>query len=156
MIVRANSTLTYNQIPVKNTSYNYGQFPFMIALLDNGLKLLENEDRYYSFMADIWSFTPDNKTGQIVMNLNRKKVETEKCDINKHFGEYKNYFKDVPYLNHHYCAVPGQNITLYGIYGSIEPYNFLDFWISTCVNDTALNRTNCFSREQSQARLVNT
>ena len=90
------------------------------------------------------------------MNLNRQRIQTEKCDINKHFGNYQNFFKDVPYLTHHYCAVPGKNITLFGIYGSIQPYNFLDFWIYTCVNDTAVNRTNCFPREQSQARLVNT
>jgi hypothetical protein len=156
MVKRTNSTLTYNQTPVSNASFDYSQFPFMVALLDNGLKLIENEDRYYYFLSDIWNFSPDNSSGQIVMNLNRTKVETEKCNLDKHFGIYKDYFKDVPYLNHHYCAVPGQNITLFGIYGSIKPYNFLDFWISTCVNDTSVNRTNCFSREKSQARLVNT
>jgi hypothetical protein len=156
MVKRTNSTLTYNQTPVSNASFDYSQFPFMVALLDNGLKLIENEDRYYYFLADIWNFSPDNSSGQIVMNLNRTKVETEKCNLEKHFGIFKDYFKDVPYLNHHYCAVPGQNITLFGIYGSIQPYNFLDFWISTCVNDTSVNRTNCFSREKSQARLVNT
>jgi hypothetical protein len=111
MITRANSTMTYNQVPVNNVSYNYGQFPFMVARLDNGLKLIENEDRYYYFLADIWNFSPDNSTGQIVMNLNRQRIQTEKCDLNKHFGKYKDFFKDVPYLTHHYCAIPGQNIT---------------------------------------------
>ncbi len=156
MVTRANSTLAYNQTPVSTASFTYGQFPFMVALLDNGLKLIENEDRYYYFLADVWNFTPDNSTGQIVMNLLRQTVQTEKCNLDKHFGAYRDYFKAVPYLSHHYCAVPGQNITLFGIYGSIQPYNFLDFWVSTCVNDTSVNRTNCHSRQESQARLVNT
>jgi len=62
----------------------------------------------------------------------------------------------VPYLNHHYCIVPGQNITTYGLYGSTKDYNFVDHWISTCVNDTKVNRNNCFPKEKSKARLVNT
>jgi len=147
-------TMTYNLTPVTNVSYNYGQFPWMVALLDNGLKLLPEDDRYYTFYADIWNFYPDNSTGSVVMGLKRTPVKTERCDIDKHFGNYKDYFKDVPYLNYHYCPVPNQNITLYGIYGSIKPYNFLDFWISTCVNDT--NRNNCYSKEVSKSRLVNT
>jgi hypothetical protein len=156
LINRKNSTLSYNKVPTQETSYDYGKYPFMVALLDNGLKLIDEEDRYYSFLADIWTFTPDNSTGTIVMRLNRTKIHTEKCKLDVHFGEYKDYFKDVPYLEHHYCMVPGQNITLYGIYGSIKPYNFLDFWISTCVNDTSINRTDCYPREVSQKRLVNT
>jgi hypothetical protein len=156
LIQRKDSTLSYNKVPTEHSSYNFGQYPIMIALLDNGLKLIEEEDRYYYFLADIWTFTPNNSTGTIIMQLNRTTIQTEKCKLDKHFGEYKNYFKDVPYLEHHYCVVPGQNITLYGIYGSIKPYNFLDFWISTCVNDTSLNRTDCYSRETSQKRLVNT
>jgi hypothetical protein len=156
MFTHANGSLTYNKVPSNSTTYNYGQFPFMVALLDNGLKLINDEDRYYYFLADIWNFAPDNSTGSVVMNLTRVPVKTEKCNIDVHFGEYRDFFKDVPYLEHHYCAVPGQNITLYGVYGSIQPYNFLDFWISTCVNDTSVNRTNCRSREESKARLVNT
>lgn len=156
LIQRKNSTLSYNKVPTQNSVYNFGKYPIMIALLDNGLKLIEEEDRYYYFLADIWSFTPNNSTGSVVMQLDRKAIQAEKCVLDKHFGEYKDYFKDVPYLEHHYCFAPGQNITLYGIYGSIKPYNFLDLWISTCVNDTSLNRTDCYSRETSQKRLVNT
>jgi hypothetical protein len=156
LIQRKNSTLSYNKVPTENSVYDFGQYPIMIALLDNGLKLIEEEDRYYNFLADIWSFTPNNSTGTVVMQLNRTTIQTEKCKLDKHFGKYQNYFKDVPYLEHHYCIVPGQNITLHGIYGSIKPYNFLDLWISTCVNNTLINRTDCYSRETSQKRLVNT
>jgi len=61
----------------------------MIALLDNGLKLLDDEDRYYSFLSETWNFIPDNTTGDIIMKLKRVPIRTEKCDINKHFGEYQ-------------------------------------------------------------------
>ena len=90
------------------------------------------------------------------MDLVRVPILTERCDLEKHFGEYKEYFRHVPYLNHHFCLIPGQNITTYGLYGSTANYNFVDHWISTCVNDTKLNRTNCFPTEKSKARLVNT
>jgi hypothetical protein len=118
----------------------------MVALLDNGLKLIQNDNRYYNFLADIWNFSADNSIGQLVMNLNRERIHTEKCDFNIHYSEYKHFFKYVPFMTHHYFVVPGQNITSLAIYGSIQPYNILDFWISTCVNDTATWRTNCFSR----------
>jgi hypothetical protein len=156
MFGRKTSTLSYNKMPEKDAKYNYAQFPFMVALLDTGLKLLEDEDRYYTFYAELWDFAPDNKTGDTVMSVTKRHIVTEKCDIDKHFGEYKEYYKNVPYLKHHHCAVPGQNITLHGLYGSIEPNNFFNLWISTCVNDTELNRTNCYSKEKSVARMINT
>ena len=155
---RKNSIITYNKIPADETNQaEIGDFPYMVALLDNGLKLLEDEDRWYSFLSETWDFYPKNSSsGQIEMGLKRIKINTERCNIDKHFGKYKELFKDVPYLEHHYCLIPGQNVTAYGLYGSTKPNNFIDHWISTCVNDTALNRTNCHSREESKARLVNT
>jgi hypothetical protein len=155
---RKNSNVTYNKIPADETNKaEIGDLPYMVALLDNGLKLLEDEDRWYSFLSETWDFYPKNSSsGQIEMGLKRIKINTERCNIDKHFGKYKELFKDVPYLEHHYCLIPGQNITAYGLYGSTKPNNFIDHWISTCVNDTALNRTNCYSREESKARLVNT
>jgi len=157
LIKRKNSSISYNLLPATDaTKAEIGNFPFMVALLDNGLKLLEDEDRYYYFLSEIWNFVPDNSTGAIVMNLKRVPIKTERCDIDKHFGQYKEHFKNVPYLNHHYCIVPGQNITTFGLYGSTKDYNFVDHWISTCVNDTKVNRTNCYPTEKSKARLVNT
>ena len=154
---RKNSTITYNLLPAdSSTKADFGKFPFMVALLDNGLKLLEDEDRYYTFLSEVWNFIPNNSSGSIIMDLVRVPIHTERCDIEKHFGEYKEYFKNVPYLRNHYCLVSGQNITTFGLYGSTVDYNFVDHWISTCVNDTKLNRTNCFSKEKSKARLVNT
>ena len=74
MLSRSNSTLTYNQVPVDDITFDYGQFPFMVALLDNGIKLIDEEDRYYYFLADVWNFSPDNSTGSLVMNLKREKI----------------------------------------------------------------------------------
>lgn len=158
LLQRKNSTITYNLLPADETNRaEVGDFPYMVALLDNGLKLLPEEDRWYSFLSETWDFYPQNSTdGTIQMALTRKKILTERCNIDKHFGKYRELFKDVPYLNHHYCLVPGQNVTTYGLYGSTKPNNFIDHWISTCVNNTALNKTDCYSREQSKARLVNT
>lgn len=157
LIRRKNSSVTYNLLPADDsTQAQIGDFPFMVALLDNGLKLLEDEDRYYTFYSEVWNFIPNNSTGNIVMDLKREVINTERCDINKHFGKYKDLFKDVPYLNHHYCLIPGQNISVYGLYGSTKKNNFVDHWISICLNDTSLNRTNCHPQEKSRARLVNT
>ncbi len=154
---RKNSSITYNVLPAdQSTKADFGKYPFMVALLDNGLKLLEDEDRYYTFYSEVWNFIPNNSSGSIVMDLVRVPIKTERCDLEKHFGEYKEAFRHVPYLAHHYCLVPGQNITTFGLYGSTVDYNFVDHWISTCVNDTKLNRTNCFPSEKSKARLVNT
>jgi len=158
LIERKNSSITFNLLPADyTTKADLSDFPFMVALLDNGLKLLPEDDRWYSFLSETWDFYP-NKTsnGTIEMALKRIKIETERCDINKHFGKYRDLFKDVPYLENHYCMIPGQNVTAYGLYGSTKPNNFIDHWISTCVNNTALNKTNCYSTEESKKRLVNT
>jgi len=158
LLQRKNSTITYNLLPASDTiSLEIGDYPYMVALLDNGLKLLPEDDRWYGFLSESWDFFPKQKEdGRIEMGLKRIKILTERCNLEKHFGKYKELFKDVPYLEHHYCLIPGQNVTTYGLYGSTKPNNFIDHWISTCVNDTALNKTNCYSREESKARLVNT
>lgn len=157
LLERKNSTITYNLLPATDKSKaQIGQFPYMVALLDNGLKLLPEDDRWYGFLSESWDFYPKTVNGSTEMLLKRTIIETERCDLDKHFGEWRDLFKDVPYLEHHYCLVPGQNITVYGLYGSTKPNNFIDHWISTCVNNTELNKTNCYSREESKARLVNT
>ncbi len=65
------------------------------------------------------------------MNTNVTKLEIERCDINKHFGPFRTYFENVPFLEHHYCPI-NSDIILSGVYGSIYPYQYVELWINRC------------------------
>lgn len=71
LLERKNSQITYNLLPANETnSAEIGQFPYMVALLDNGLKLLPEDDRWYGFLSESWDFYPkETKEGSIEMGL---------------------------------------------------------------------------------------
>ena len=76
------------------------------------------------------------------MNVERIKIKQEKCDIKKHFGNFKNLFESIDGISNYYCAVPGKNITIFSMFSS-DNVIFMGHYISRCVNDTSANRTNC-------------
>jgi hypothetical protein len=152
------SKIFYNQIPSDLTSFNYSSMPWAVMLQDSTFKPLEDEDRYYYILADIWEIKPDDSTGIIQLETKVSPVKLERCDLNKHFGLFRQLFQNVPFLEHHFCPVPEENnITLYGSYGSIKPYSFLDVWISRCNNSTRVHkRSQCFDSERINKHLIQT
>jgi hypothetical protein len=152
------SKVVYNQIPSDLTSFNYSSMPWAVMLQDSTFKPIEDEDRYYYLIANLWEIKPDDSTGILQLQTNVNNVTLERCDLNKHFGLFRPLFQNVPFLEHHFCPVPEENnITLYGNYGSVKPYSFLDIWVSRCNNSTRVNkRSKCFEEEKINSNLIQT
>jgi hypothetical protein len=152
------SKIVYNQVPSDIASFNYSSMPWAVMLQDSTFKPLEDEDRNYYIVANMWEVTPDASTGILQLQTKISPIAIERCDLNKHFGQYRPLFQNVPFLEHHFCPVPEENnITLYGVYGSISAYSYLDLWISRCNNSTRVDkRTKCYSKEKIDSNLIQT
>jgi hypothetical protein len=148
------STIIYNLVPSSNETLNLTGVPWMIMLQDNLFKPIEDEDRYYMPSANIWSVIPDLSTGELNMNTTVATLNIERCDINKHFGIYRPYFENVPFLEHHYCPVFDSNITISGVFGSVKPYKYVELWINRCRNVTRVDKRNkCYDEQSINDRL---
>lgn len=89
MVTRANKTITYNMAPSMNVSKDMSGMPYMIMLQNNFFYPHANERQTYFIHSEIWT-TRQNSTSGVVTT--RVVVQQEPCDINKHFGEYKEFF----------------------------------------------------------------
>ena len=144
MFTKVNKTITYNVMPSSNVSRNMSAMPYMIMLQNNFFYPFENESRTYFIHTEIWTTKRNNESG---VSTTRVVVYQEPCDINKHFGEYKDYFSEVAWLKNYYCPVPGQNsLNLFGLYGSKGDYSYLSHYISKCQNGSIYNGnvSNCY------------
>jgi hypothetical protein len=76
-------------------------------------------------------------------------IQSEVCEINKHFGSYKKYFQDID-ISNYYCIVPGQNINLFGKSGdTVNGNSNLAIFIARCDNSSQYNQNpgKCASKE---------
>jgi hypothetical protein len=156
MFDREDQSVIFNQIASMKVAQNLSDYPFMIML--QGYLIYDRlTPRDYYLYSTLWRITKNTTTGQ--MQTTRTLIEYEMCDINKHFGQYKEYFENVTYMKSHFCPVPGRNnLSLYGIYGSDDDYSFISHNICRCVNNSALNgnRTDCNTREELDINLKET
>ncbi len=128
-----------------NISYS-NSLPFLFRLSDNQSIPLK-KDGLYNITFKIWY---KNSTS---LNYEYKydEILIEKCDINKHFGNYISNFKDMEDINSFYCpSIRLSNQSLLGIYGSNQ-FIYYNFEISKCNNKT--NNNSCLTNEEIEKTL---
>ena len=135
------STLTDQYI---NITYSH-KLPFMVRFSDSySIPYINETSRLYNIYLRLW-FGGTNNTEE----ENRQYFDTikvSKCDINKHFGEYKELFKEISDLNTYYCPdLRDYNQTIYGIYGGTKPFSYIHFYFVQCLNES-MNNT-CFDED---------
>ncbi len=141
--------------PYINITYSH-KLPFMIRLSNSySIPYLNQTSRLYNIYLKLW-YGGTNNTN---LNENNKQyyddIKISKCDINKHFGDYKNYFKNIPDLETYYCPdIRNYNQTIYGLYGENKPFSYLHFYIIQCTNET-MNNT-CFDIDYINKQLSGT
>jgi hypothetical protein len=157
LLSKKNSTIVYNQTPSEDVSLNITDNPFIIMLQDQNFKPLRDEERLYNTYANVWIATPDNSTGVTTLVTTKREIEMERCNLNVHFGVYRPYFQDVPFLEHHFCPKQGVNdINIFGVFGSLTTYSYLEIWMTRCDNSTRIGkRRQCFDSETINERLEN-
>ena len=88
----------YSRNTTITITYSY-KLLFMFRLSDS-YSIALNQQNLYNISLLVWYSYIDNKTNQLIQY--DKKI-VEKCNINKHFNEYKNYFNNIPDLNSYFC-----------------------------------------------------
>ena len=68
----------------------------------------------------------DNKTNQLIQDFNE--IFVEKCNIDKHFSDYKDLFYHINDLENYFCPiVRKKNQSLFGMYGNNKPFLYYIF-----------------------------
>ena len=116
-----------------NITYSH-KLPFMFRLSDTYSIPLTTYN-LYNITLLVWYSYIDSKTKELIQKYDN--VIVEKCDINKHFGEYKKFFTQFSDINTYFCPKERlNNQTLYGIYGEETDYIYYVFYFSKCINNS--------------------
>jgi hypothetical protein len=153
---KKNSTIVYNQTPSEKVAFNLTGLPFIVMLQDHLFKPLKDEERIYSVYVDLWTSQPETSSGVTSMSTIKKEIKMERCNLIAHFGVYRPYFQNVPFLEHHFCPTQDINdINLFGVFGSVQKYSYLEIWFTRCDNSTrAEKRRKCYDKDTIEDRLT--
>jgi hypothetical protein len=153
---KTQSTIMFNSLPTKNVALNYSNMPWMIILSDVNFNPFPNAQKYWYIVPQMRVFTVNNSSNSVSVRAVTEPVQVEFCDINKHFGKFKDMFMSIPYISNHWCPVPNvNNLNLYGIYGELMNYTFLNIYVAKCTNHSDYNRTDCYPIEKINNDLIN-
>ena len=138
-----------------NISYSH-KLPFMVRFSDSySVPYLNETSRLYNIYLRLWYGGSNNSNLEENTQQFYDPIEVSKCDINKHFGEYKKYFENDPDLESYYCPeLRKYNQTIYGIYGGYKPFSYMHFYFAKCLNST-MNNT-CFDENVINKKLSGT
>ena len=127
------SVISSNKISPSIELSNSHEMPLLFRLSDvNNLPYIDS-DRLYKVGLNYWYVDRNSTSNGIKQTY--EKVDVEHCDINKHFGNYKDLFKNYTDISTFYCPILRKsNQTIYGIYGNNFPFSYYHFYIYLCVN----------------------
>lgn len=135
VLARTSTRVVFSQSSKYFNSFDHSSIPIMVGMFDALGSALKNPDSTYYVEGRYSSFINDPKTEKVIANFT--KIVFEKCDINKHFGDYADIFRKVPFFNDWYCFQPGKyNMSLFGKYGDLGGFSMLDIYFYKCKNAT--------------------
>lgn len=138
-ITKNNKTLISSNeySPAVNITYSH-KMPFLLRLSNVENSPYQNPERIYKIRLKYWFGGKLNATSNKLQE--HIDIDVEKCDINKHFGDFKKLFENITDLNTFFCPVlRNPNETIYGLYGNIKPYGFYHFHIYKCIKENENN-----------------
>jgi hypothetical protein len=131
MINRNKINLISNQKTKFNNTLDLSDYPFMFKIATVKGDAFKNT--IVLPIVNVWTYPPMSNGTPIIETV---KVET--CDINIHFGKFKDLFTKLNGIETHYCLPPGSFKTLTGIEGDlINGYTRFFIYITTCTNSTS-------------------
>ncbi len=136
----------------KNLNMTYShKLPFMLRLTDYDKKPI-NHENVFNISLKVW-YNYYNEVYKDYLIDKYDLISVEKCDINKHFGEYKKYFKSILNIDTFMCPQERYiNQTLYGVYGDAKEFSLYHFFFTRC-NST--DNKNCIHNEIIEDLLSN-
>lgn len=132
---RNNINLIQRSIIDQQPRFDFNSSPFIFSLQNFQGQILKPS--HYYFNLYMFYYKLENKGASVKVNL-----DLEKCNINKHFGNYTYLFESFD-LEYYYCMKPGQetkNMTVYGNFGDMQKgYTFVNLYVSKCKNGSMYN-----------------
>ena len=115
---------------------SYSDIPFMIRASYSGGVAEDNPLSIYNIIGQL-RYVPDDPNDprsktQTVLKLN---ITMEQCDINntKHFNiKYKHLFENNTDTNTFLCPKYENPVHIYGLYGDIKPFSYMNYFIRPC------------------------
>jgi hypothetical protein len=138
---RESAAIIFNQSFHPYQKWNFTGLPIMFMIQDVNFQPIRNASRYWVSQAEMWNVKPIVNADGSSTKTTRTPVKFSYCDINLHFGNLSHLFSDVPYLTDHFCILPNENIPIYGAYGGISEYNYLNLYFLKCVGDHSCEST---------------
>ena len=136
---RKESTIISNEKINNDVSIdNFSELPFMIRISDNNGIVKEKSNAYWKFFMSYW-WAEKNMTDPIQgMYKRSESIQLSPCDLNNpiHFNEkYRKLFSNVTDINTYFCPDYTKNMSLFGIYGDINPFSYFHFSLRACINE---------------------
>jgi hypothetical protein len=114
---------------------------FYFNLVDG--KNLPINSKFYDIRMDLWEMVSLKSGDPLTAKITS--LPMEECNGEKHFGDYKDSVSF--HLKGSKCLAPNKyNISLYGFYGGITPFSFINVAINFCNNVT--NNNTCPSESE--------
>jgi hypothetical protein len=153
---RSSSLIMFNMDSMEYPLNNLTEFPFTFQLYDSYGRLIPDQDKYFYLSCKFWKYKvtkDENNQPKIINDLTD--IQLQRCDINKHFGNFQKFYSDVPDLNTKYCLPPNShNLTLYGFYGDVvNGFSFLSLFVHRCINGVD-GRSDCYDINKIDEALV--
>ena len=144
LLLKEDATILYSSKRENKVNISYSNIlPFMFKISDTYSIPIEKEGLYNISLLIWYTNTSNYDNNDIIQYYDE--LYLEKCDINKHFGDYINYFKKMNDIKNYFCPPPRlNNQSLNGIYGNNEPFLYYNFYFSKCIN-SSLNNNSCKS-----------
>ena len=143
------STSTSNNLNLTDSH----KIPFLLRLTDPKNRPYTNADRLYKVALKYWHSGDEDNHGNTYQET--QDIPIEKCNINKHFGQYKDLFINITDLDTFYCPIiRPSNETIYGMYGDTNPFGYYHFYVYMCLNQSKDDI--CLDKESIQKTLSNT
>lgn len=136
---RKESTIISNEILTNDVIIeNFTDLPFMIRISDNNAIVKPNSASFWKFFMSYW-WTEKNLTDPIQGLYKRSEsIQLSPCDINNpiHFNEkYRSLFSNLTDINTFFCPDYTKNMSLYGLYGDVDPYSYFHLSLRACINE---------------------
>ena len=144
LFYRTSKIITYNLYPTEDALFNISQSPYQVLITDRKGYPLKNQSRYFTFLTYHWNIVKYYNNTQYTEQIY---IPSEACNLNNSFGEKQKLFEMVPYIEQHYCRVPGADIQINGAFGQVRNFSILTHFLLKCKNNTSINKTYCYSDE---------
>lgn len=127
------SIISKTQSKIRNPIMNFTGLPMILKVVDGGNLEVVDDPRFFQ-MQVVFSKNHDGFWENQYPDL-------ERCDMNTHFNDHIDYFKQINNITSYYCIknLKNFNVALYGTNGDLSNgFGTIDIILNFCNNDTLL------------------